>query len=399
MGYRLGQFAKPGEVKKSTLPEMRALSEIKEKSSGETRLDFNKRKEKAQASQKIQDSGAVDGSLSSLMANALKLPTIEERKQNIKDTMELAREFLPKEDKLEATKLRNMSSLAALIPALFGGDAGITAGATMYKAGDAQAKALEAKKSVGMGDILRDALKSDSQSNSLLRTMIQQEGQTARLEKVLGFKGKQSEKDKEFRAGESELSREHSEKIANIKHSRAQKIAFNKKADALAGGLKDVDLPMKEINELSGIIKGMEDIPGVGLGAFKPDAMLGEKGRLIRQRIASIVNKVARERFGTAQTVTELRKAAEEFGTGTFKTDEALRQGLENLRLALIRQREFMLGSVEPEVLDYLKRRPSFRKAPKSGTMLREKSAPVKKAQTSKPKKSNTDLLKEIEGI
>jgi len=101
------------------------------------------------------------------------------------------------------------------------------------------------------------------------------------------------------------------------------------------GGIEAIT-QFKTINEL---IPKSGDIPGYGVtGSLVPNILAGKKARSLRMAVQGLQNVKIKDRSGAAVTPPEFVRLAQELGTGKFKTDDELRQGL-NQALASYRER------------------------------------------------------------
>jgi len=72
------------------------------------------------------------------------------------------------------------------------------------------------------------------------------------------------------------------------------------------------------------------DVPGFGpLDRLKPDLLVGDDARTLRQSVSQLFNIELKDRSGAAVTDPELERLRKEFGQGNFGTEEALRQGIQ----------------------------------------------------------------------
>ena len=101
------------------------------------------------------------------------------------------------------------------------------------------------------------------------------------------------------------------------------------------GGIEAIT-QFKTINEL---IPKSGDIPGYGVAeSLVPNLLAGEKARSLRMAVQGLQNVKIKDRSGAAVTPPEFVRLAQELGTGKFKTDDELRQGL-NQALSSYRER------------------------------------------------------------
>ena len=101
------------------------------------------------------------------------------------------------------------------------------------------------------------------------------------------------------------------------------------------GGIEAIT-QFKTINEL---IPKSGDIPGYGVtGSLVPNILAGKKARSLRMAVQGLQNVKIKDRSGAAVTPPEFVRLAQELGTGKFKTDDELRQGL-NQALSSYRER------------------------------------------------------------
>lgn len=94
-----------------------------------------------------------------------------------------------------------------------------------------------------------------------------------------------------------------------------------------------------QFKTISEIIPKSGDIPGYGAAeSLVPNALAGKEARSLRMAVQGLQNVKIKDRSGAAVTPPEFVRLAQELGTGKFKTDDELRQGL-NQALSSYRER------------------------------------------------------------
>ena len=93
------------------------------------------------------------------------------------------------------------------------------------------------------------------------------------------------------------------------------------------------------------------DIPGFGATAKLPDFMLTEKGKQLRQRVATLFNTVLKDRSGAAVTSQELTRLKNEFGQGLIKTDDQLLDALDRFRNVLDEHKLTLAAGYDDDVV------------------------------------------------
>ena len=149
------------------------------------------------------------------------------------------------------------------------------------------------------------------------------------------------------------------EKIAGMVDARAREMNANTLADrALAREGKDAEkkavtndkavkaysdtlqkngIPEFEsaLSELEGQIAKYPSGKAPGLGrcaGLVPDWMQGAEGENIRQALAAVKNTLLKSRSGSAVTENELRRFVDELGSGGFRSEATLREGINRIR-------------------------------------------------------------------
>lgn len=101
--------------------------------------------------------------------------------------------------------------------------------------------------------------------------------------------------------------------------------------------LEQIDSILKDISGGKGIDEFNQDIPGYGrISGILPDALVSGKGSNLRQLVSSLANITLKDRSGAAVTEPEFERFKSEFGTGTWKSDKQLIEGLQKYKKALM---------------------------------------------------------------
>ena len=143
----------------------------------------------------------------------------------------------------------------------------------------------------------------------------------------------------------------------NPQDPSAKKIVqkFNKEADKVGAEIAKADIVNSDnalieietslaellgVNENGELNLGSADIPGFGvvIGGL-PTLVLSEEGKLLRQQVQSLTNIVLKDRSGAAVTVPEFERFKLELGTGGFKTEAELIEGLRLARSGIERHK------------------------------------------------------------
>lgn len=131
----------------------------------------------------------------------------------------------------------------------------------------------------------------------------------------------------------------HQETLAKDKDSNNKyqdemnRRAYETKLVTFSKNLEDVGAPtaVSKLNEIYALLpqKG-KDIPGYGVSdSTLPDLFVGDKGRAIRQKIQGLANIQIKDRSGASVTDNEFTRFVKEFGQGKFKTEQQMRDGLD----------------------------------------------------------------------
>jgi hypothetical protein len=101
-------------------------------------------------------------------------------------------------------------------------------------------------------------------------------------------------------------------------------------------------LQKEGVPEFEGALSTLEDTlskypvgkaPGLGrVAGLVPDWMQGAEGENIRQALAAVKNTLLKARSGSAVTENELRRFVEELGSGGFRSETTLRNGVSRIR-------------------------------------------------------------------
>lgn len=129
---------------------------------------------------------------------------------------------------------------------------------------------------------------------------------------------------------------------------------------ALSKRIEDLGVPeaITQFQIIAQLIPKSGDVPGFGpMESLVPGMIAGDDARALRQAVQALQNVKIRDRSGAAVTAPEFVRLREEFGTGKFKTEEQLRQGL-NQAVAAYRERvrNAMAGFDDETKSEYLSR-------------------------------------------
>lgn len=121
-------------------------------------------------------------------------------------------------------------------------------------------------------------------------------------------------------------------------------------------GIPKAVATLKEVDSLmEGIDSDKKDLPGFGLlGGLTPDFATSTEGQKLRQAVQRLANIELKDRSGAAVTDQEYARFKKEFGSGTWKTEAQLRNGLRMYRDVLDRvTREVQAGSPKAALAEY----------------------------------------------
>lgn len=129
-------------------------------------------------------------------------------------------------------------------------------------------------------------------------------------------------------------------------------------------GLESLEDKLDEVEGIMGTLKKdpktgqPENIPGFGrVGSLAPNILRLGKAKKLQQLIKGLGNVQLKSRSGAAVTTQELQRFIGEFGSGTFESEEALLNGLTNLRRALAADKSAIFaGSPQEAVQKYNER-------------------------------------------
>ena len=127
-------------------------------------------------------------------------------------------------------------------------------------------------------------------------------------------KNKKEEKDTiSLETGEDELKQENINKKVKVIQDDFNKNNWN-----------EIIFAANEVEKLIKDSKESGNIEGVGFieGKLLPNFLVGEEGKLNKAKIARLFNLTLKDRSGAAVTEPELLRLQEEFGKGSFTTDQ-----------------------------------------------------------------------------
>ena len=115
----------------------------------------------------------------------------------------------------------------------------------------------------------------------------------------------------------------------------------------------DIDILLGSLREIDKVIPPTGDIPGFGrLEGSLPDWLAGKDGRNVRRQLQRLFNIELKKRSGAAVTPPELERLREEFAQGFFKTEDELRQAIQEYKNILKAHANGILGAWVPEAKD-----------------------------------------------
>lgn len=159
--------------------------------------------------------------------------------------------------------------------------------------------------------------------------------------------------------------------------------SLDKKTLKYSESLEKTGVP-KAVGQLEAVYQDLPpkgDIEGYGvIGGAVPDILTTEKGKRLRQNIATLFNIELKDRSGAAVTDQELQRLKDEFGSGSWKTEAQLRQGIAAYQKRLQEVIRNIEAGVDPEAAaEYVKRDGrdfkswkgrQYKDAPPSGTAI-----------------------------
>lgn len=133
-----------------------------------------------------------------------------------------------------------------------------------------------------------------------------------------------------------------------------------KNTQTLSKRIDDLGIPeaITQFETIARLIPKSGDVPGFGRAeSLVPNVLAGKDARKLRQAVQALQNVKIKDRSGAAVTPQEFVRLEEEFGTGKLKTEEQLRQGL-NQAVASYRERvrNTMAGFDEETKAEYMSR-------------------------------------------
>lgn len=127
-------------------------------------------------------------------------------------------------------------------------------------------------------------------------------------------------------------------------------------------GITDLESAIEHADEVLGKyfdvntgerVKGSSNIPGVGFGVNAlPDAVAGDDGREVRNRLAAVRNLILKARSGATVTEPEMTRLAQELGLGAGVTEQELIDAYVNLRKRTSTVKSGIYAGFAPEVQD-----------------------------------------------
>ena len=144
----------------------------------------------------------------------------------------------------------------------------------------------------------------------------------------------------------------------NLEVRKLQRL--DKNTQALSKRIEDLGVPeaLTQFETLNRLIPKEGAIPGFGMvEGSVPSFLLSPEGRSIRQSVAALQNVKIKDRSGAAVTPPEFVRLREEFGTGKLKTEQQLRQGIDQALMAYRERTRNALAGFDNETRsEYLNR-------------------------------------------
>lgn len=107
----------------------------------------------------------------------------------------------------------------------------------------------------------------------------------------------------------------------------------DKRVERFSKTVEDLGVPeaITQFRTLQNLLPAVgEDIPGIGVWDGNiPELLISQKGKDIRQAVQALANVKIKDRSGAAVTPQEFTRFLSEFGQGNFKTEQQLRNGLQ----------------------------------------------------------------------
>jgi len=157
----------------------------------------------------------------------------------------------------------------------------------------------------------------------------------------------------------------------NYRYSEADEKKFKAMSDDLGkSGLPNLYGSINEIEDELGMtieeaLKKKPDIPGYGvLGGLPKDFLIGEKGRKFRQLVQGLQNLQISKQYGATQAAGEIARFNREFGAGNFETEQALLNGLSNLKRKYNEDLTNIRSGYNPELVSRFEERNKLRLFP-----------------------------------
>lgn len=95
------------------------------------------------------------------------------------------------------------------------------------------------------------------------------------------------------------------------------------------------------------------DIPGYGeFEGLLPDIVVGDDADFLRQEVRNLFNTELKNRSGAAVTDQELQRLRDEFGDGSWKSEDQLREGLKRYKERLSEVIRNHIAGYRPEAID-----------------------------------------------
>lgn len=151
---------------------------------------------------------------------------------------------------------------------------------------------------------------------------------------------------------------------------------------------------LQEVNSLipGGIDGSGGDIPGYGLaGGMTPDWVASKDAQKLRQAVQRLANIQLKDRSGSAVSDQEYKRFQQEFGAGTWKTEQQLRNGLQQYRNIVGRVTKELEASAPQSALQEYKGRDGSAKSeliPQGKKKSTTSSAPSGKVRVSDGKET-----------
>lgn len=154
-------------------------------------------------------------------------------------------------------------------------------------------------------------------------------------------------------AQEREIARQERAQQARERQEGMTSRNVDLQVQKFSKNVEDLGIPeaVTQFKAIQKLIPKEGDIPGFGMAeGLVPGFAASESARAARQAVAALQNVKIKDRSGAAVTPPEFERLKEEFGSGKFKTEAQLRQGIQQAVSAYRERLRNAFAGYRPEI-------------------------------------------------